>query len=67
MYETLLESEVNGVPLLTPGDAAGSLLYVKLAGGEQPFGEPMPLNYGPLSDADLDLIEHWIQAGALDN
>ena len=67
MYETLLASEVDGMSLLVPGDANESLLYVKLAGGEQPFGETMPLYYGPIADADLGLIEQWIQAGAPDN
>ena len=33
MYETLLASEVNGMLLLEPGDAEGSLVYVKLAEG----------------------------------
>ena len=67
MYETLLASEVNGMLLLEPGDAEGSLVYVKLAGGTQPFGDSMPLHHGPISEAELDLIEQWIQDGAPDN
>jgi hypothetical protein len=56
---------------VVPGDAAGSLLYdkvdSKLVGTNPPCGSPMPLGSGaPLSQAEVDLISAWIDAGARD-
>ncbi len=42
------------------GDAAGSVLYQKVASGEMPPG-------GGLKQSDIDLIKNWINNGALNN
>jgi hypothetical protein len=55
---------------VTPGSAAMSILYVKVAGGAQlcgdqmpnaPLGQPKP---APLSATDQALIKTWIDSGA---
>ncbi len=48
-----------------PSNAADSYLYMKVTADPRIFGDPMPLTGGPLSDADLDLIQRWIEEGAL--
>lgn len=50
------------LPLIAPGDPEQSYLFHKIAGthGEAGgLGERMPLG-GPLSDADIAVIEDWI-------
>jgi hypothetical protein len=44
-----------------PGDADNSYLVQQVESGT------MPRDNGPLSDADIDLLRRWIEAGALNN
>jgi hypothetical protein len=48
------------------GNAAGSLLYQKVT-GHPPCGDPMPQGLPSLSSDDTQLIQSWIQGGALNN
>jgi hypothetical protein len=48
--------------LVVPGDANGSELYQRLTG----VGNIMPPS-GSLSNADIKLVEDWINQGALNN
>jgi hypothetical protein len=65
----------HGVVILrvSPGDAADSLIFnklsSKLAGLLAECGSPMPLpaTGAPVTQAQLDLVAAWINAGALDN
>lgn len=56
-----------------PGNPEGSLLFKKLEAGvygmpgSSEFGSPMPRNYEPLSDHQVDLLRRWILAGAPNN
>jgi hypothetical protein len=61
----LLRGGLHG-PAIAPGDAEGSLL-VQAVRGTSEEGEQMPLKLAPLSEAEIDLIVRWIQAGAPDN
>lgn len=47
--------------MITPGNSAGSRLYLKLIGSR--FGPQMPLT-GPLSQQQIDVIKAWIDQGA---
>ena len=47
-----------------PGDSAASKLIQKLKGTS---GTQMPQNEDPLDQATINLIETWIDEGALDN
>jgi len=55
---------------VSPGSSAGSLIFnkvhSKLAGTPPPCGSPMPLpaTAAPLTQAQVDLIAAWIDAGA---
>ncbi len=51
--------------LVKPGDAANSYVVMKLQGSAP--GQQMPLGLAPLSDADLNNIVAWINAGAASN
>jgi cytochrome c len=55
----------NG-PALVPGDPAKSLL-VRLIRHEGPADHPMPMpsKSAKLSDADIAIVEKWVQAGAI--
>lgn len=57
--------EQPGLLRVEPFDAADSYLYMKLSGDPRISGDPMPLSGGPLSAADLALVESWIEQGAL--
>ena len=46
--------------VITPGDAASSLLIDQIAGASP----EMPKGAAPLSTADVEVIRHWIDAGA---
>jgi cytochrome b subunit of formate dehydrogenase len=56
-FENALQGGESG-PVITPGDAAGSLLIVVQSAGGHP---------GQFSTEELDLISQWIAAGALEN
>ena len=55
----------NSGAVVTPGDGSGSLLVKKLRGTAS--GLQMPKNQDPLDEATINLIETWIDEGALDN
>ncbi|HIN96412.1 MAG TPA: c-type cytochrome, partial [Candidatus Marinimicrobia bacterium] len=50
---------------VNPSSASTSVLWNKIAGGTN--GSQMPMNGPYLSQADIDLIETWINEGAQDN
>jgi hypothetical protein len=50
------------VPVVEPGDADNSLLVQKLLGTQQVGGEMPPS--GKLSEAQIQIIINWINAGA---
>ena len=58
-YSLLMENDVGN-----PGNSAESQLIKKLKGTA---GTQMPKNQNPLDDAIIDLIETWIDEGALNN
>ena len=49
------------LPMIGPGNAAGSRLYLKLIGSQ--YGPQMPPT-GPLQPEQIELIEAWIDQGA---
>jgi hypothetical protein len=51
--------------LVDPGDAAHSLLYLKVT--SPPCGSQMPLDGAALTAPQVELIESWINAGALND
>jgi len=59
--ETLVKGGRGG-PAVVPGKGAESLLVKKLRGVEI-NGQRMPLNRPPLSDAQIAVIEKWIDQG----
>lgn len=65
---------VAAVPRVAAGNAAGSLLFSKVNSklpmqSPPPCGSPMPLpaSAAPLTQAQVDLIASWINAGALND
>ena len=63
-YNSLMTGGNSGA-VVTPGDGSGSLLAKKLRGTA--LGSQMPKNQDPLDDTTINLIETWINEGALDN
>lgn len=61
----LLNGGLSG-PAILPGDAEGSLLVRSLRGTLE-GSERMPMGSTALTEAEIDLIGRWIQAGAQDN
>lgn len=57
----------GGRKLVEPGLPTLSYLMDKLNGTNICSGVRMPENRPPLSDANLQTISGWIEAGALDN
>ncbi len=53
--------------LVTPGDAENSYLIHKLDGRPGIVGDRMPTNAPPLTTAQIDVIEQWINEGARNN
>ena len=58
--------QAEGEILVVPGDAEGSYLITKLAGGPDLVDDIMPQG-GSLPAEDIDLIRAWIDAGAADD
>ncbi|MCG8555493.1 MAG: hypothetical protein MJD61_09440, partial [Proteobacteria bacterium] len=67
----MASNQVPGLNLVEPGLPARSYLWLKLTGDPSIAGAPMPLNpltgQGMLSQAELDDIRVWIEAGAVEN
>jgi mono/diheme cytochrome c family protein len=53
-----------GLERVTPFDLESSFLLIKLTGPGAGQGGQMPLNGGPLSPADINLVRSWIMDGA---
>jgi hypothetical protein len=51
----------NQGPIVMPGKASESRLYLTLTGAMEPF---MPMGGKRLEQAELDLVKRWIDAGA---
>ncbi len=62
-YKSVMESGAHA-PVVVPGNAANSLLVQKIM-GTQKDGLLMPPG-GKLSDAEIQIITDWINAGALE-
>ena len=56
--------DLMGNDVVDPGDSAASKLIQKLKGT---LGTRMPQNQDPLGEADINLIETWIDEGAQNN
>jgi hypothetical protein len=67
-YDNLVDviSPVYNLVRVSPFKADSSVICFKLHGIEG-FGHLMPLNGIPLEDAEIKLIEDWIDQGALNN
>lgn len=59
-YRTVINGSQNGT-VVEPGDPAGSYLVELIANGQ------MPKRGDPLSQAEIDIISAWVEAGALEN
>jgi len=74
-YEMLVDApseQLPAMPRVSPGDLDGSYLVHKLRGtplgvGGDDAAMPPPEDRAPLSEADIELVEAWILAGALKN
>ena len=56
-----------GTEVIEPGDPNNSPIVDKISNKDPEFGERMPLNRQPLSDAEIDSIIAWIDDGAPNN
>lgn len=59
-YDTLMKGGAHG-PAIVPGKGSESRIVLMLQGKLQPR---MPFNSTPLSDAEIETIRRWIDAGA---
>jgi len=59
-------SQDDSLTRVIPGNPDDSLLVQKVE-GTQPIGQRMPLGGTPLSNAEIQMIRDWIEAGAEDN
>lgn len=71
-YDNLVnvESTQSLLRLVTPGDSDGSYLLNKLRGTQWEVGGSglrMPYGAPPLQQSQINLIQRWIEQGALDN
>jgi len=64
-YDKVMTSG-NHAPVIIAGDAASSILVQMLRGVETPAGGQMPPGR-PLKEPQIQLIERWINQGALNN
>jgi hypothetical protein len=58
-------AEIPGLLRVEPGNGADSYLYMKVIDDPRILGDPMPATGGPLSAGQLNLIETWIDQGAM--
>ena len=65
-YSTLMSGGNSGVVVISE-NGSGSYLIKKLRGAETISGLRMPKTGGYLDESDIQLIETWIDEGALNN
>lgn len=53
--------------LVTPGDTANSLLFLKVSSNSPPVGDTMPLIGRRLTSSELARVRDWIDQGAMNN
>ena len=56
--------ELAGFKRIVPGNAADSYLHMKISSDPRIAGGPMPADGTTLSQAEIDAIGAWIEAGA---
>jgi hypothetical protein len=59
------ECGTSGRIRVVPLDSANSLLYLKIAGGAVPCGDPMPPPPQTISSDKIELVRQWIDEGAV--
>lgn len=64
-YESVMQGSNYG-PVVHPGSARTSSLYILLTGKEH-LTVTMPHGKAPLPDGEIETIRQWIDAGAADN
>ncbi len=64
VYDYLVATELGGWAMIAPGQPDDSLLYVKVAGGDIPFGAAMPLQPPMFSEEEQARVAQWIDEGA---
>ncbi|NGP76464.1 hypothetical protein G3570_07460 [Balneolaceae bacterium YR4-1] len=56
-----------GTEIIDPGSSSNSPIVDKISNENPQFGQRMPLNRQPLSDAEIDSVVAWINNGAPNN
>ncbi|MGD2138482.1 MAG: hypothetical protein PVF08_09510 [Gammaproteobacteria bacterium] len=64
-YASVMNGSLFG-PVIDPGSARTSSLYILLTGGEH-LTVNMPHGKDPISDEEIEIIRVWIDSGAVDN
>lgn len=59
-----LFADLDGIPLVAPGDPADSELFLRIASDDPEDRMPHPDSNLSLSQAQIDIIERWIAEGA---
>lgn len=59
---SVLDRDGDSAPIIVPGDPRNSLLIQRLTDSDA--GDIMPLDGNPLTRAEIDVLQHWIQQGA---
>ena len=59
------ECGTSGRIRVVPSDSANSLVYLKIAGGGVPCGDPMPPPPQTISSDKIELVRQWIDEGAV--
>ena len=57
-------AEMPSLMRIDPFDPGQSYLYLKITDDPSILGDSMPASGGPLSSADIALVEEWIAGGA---
>ena len=57
-------SEMPSLMRIEAFDPTQSYLYLKITDDPSILGDPMPASGGPLSSADIALVQDWIDGGA---
>lgn len=64
LESSAIGSRESGPPAIRPGDAAASPLMRRVRSQDPDFMMPPPTHNKPLSKRQIELLGHWIQAGA---
>jgi len=65
-YETLMQGSIYG-PVIVPGDSRKSALNILAEGRAGDLSRALEIKHKPMTDREIEVLQLWVEQGALKN